>query len=392
MGVGPHAQLINEDTYMDPIVRRIDSRMARKLTLLGTAACFLGLVTPRAASAQVSPPPPPPPGIELGGLLDGYYDFYSTKPAGDAQLRSFDTKHNQFALSMAEVWLAKAPTEDSRSGFKVKLSFGPASTNLIHASEPGGAAFQNIQEAYVSYLAPAGRGVQVDAGIFVTSVGAEVIEAKDDYNYSRSLLFTLAEPAYHAGVRATTSPSDKVTLMGGLVNGWNNAVENNTGKTLMGGLTLKPTGVLTLVETYLVGPETPGTNDGWRHLSDTVLTYTAGPRLSLMANYDYGRDHGVHWQGIAGYLKYQPTQAIAFSPRFEFYDDASGFTTGTVQKVKELTGTLEVKVDDDLMWRVEYRADISNASVFADSAGGAARNHQQSISFGLLYSFTRKIH
>ena len=109
----------------------------------------------------------------------------------------------------------------------------------------------------------------------------------------------------------------------------------------MGGLTLKPTGVLTLVETYLVGPETPGTNDSWRHFSDTVLTYTAGPRLSLMANYDYGRDHGVHWQGIAGYLKYQPTQAIAFSPRFEFYDDASGFTTGTVQKVKELTGTLE---------------------------------------------------
>ena len=56
---------------------------------------------------------------------------------------------------------------------------------------------------------------------------SEVIEAKDNWNYSRSLLFALAIPYYHSGVRATYSPTDKISVMGTIVNGWNNVVENN---------------------------------------------------------------------------------------------------------------------------------------------------------------------
>ena len=37
---------------------------------------------------------------ELGGLIDAYYDYYSTKPEGDATYRLFDTRHNQFSLNM----------------------------------------------------------------------------------------------------------------------------------------------------------------------------------------------------------------------------------------------------------------------------------------------------
>src|SRR5436190_4207645 len=124
-----------------------------------------------ATSARAQTPVPATPAapaaassIELGGLVDVYYDYYSTKPDGDALYRNFDTKHNQFALSMAQAWLAKAPTESSRIGFKFKLNFGPASSKFIHAYEPGGSPYDNIQEAYVSYLAPAGKGLQIDAG------------------------------------------------------------------------------------------------------------------------------------------------------------------------------------------------------------------------------------
>ncbi len=220
----------------------------------------------------------------------------------------------------------------------------------------------------VILLLPA-KGLQIDAGIFVTPAGAEVIEAKDNLNYSRGLLFVLAVPSYHSGVRLTYSPNDKVTLMGGLVNGWNNVVENNTGKTILGSLTLKPTGALTLVENYIGGPETAGTNDNWRNLSDTILTYAASPKLNLVANYDYGSQADAHWQGIAGYLKYQATKVVAFAPRFEYYDDASGATTGVAQKLKDVTATLELKAADNLLWRVEYRGDLSNDAVFADDTG-----------------------
>ena len=337
---------------------------------------------------------------EFGGLVDAYYDWYSTKPSGNAPLRNFDTKHNQFSFSMVELWVAKAPTADSRTGFNLKLNFGPATSEIIHATDPGGAGIlQNVQQAYVSYLAPAGKGIQFDVGEFVTSAGTEVIEAKDNWNYSRSLLFAWAIPYYHAGVRVTYSPSDKVTLIGGVVNGWNNLYENNTGKTVMGSITLKPTGKFTFIENYYGGPEQLNDNKDWRHLSDTQAMYTASPKVSLMANYDYGRDtlpavgkvpkQNVHWQGVAGYLKYQANKWVAVIPRGEWYEDAQGFTTGTTQKAKEFTFTVELKPTDNFLWRIEYRGDYSDVAFFKN-ASGVFKKNQQSIAFGLLYNFSTK--
>jgi len=276
----------------------------KRIVFSGLALMFL------ATKAWAQGAPPAAPSVEIGGLVDVYYDYYSTKPAGDAQYRNFDTKHNAFSLSMAEVWLAKAPTEDSRIGFKFKLNFGPATSNFIHAFEPGGRPYQNIQEAYVSYLAPAGKGLTIDAGVFTTPAGAEVIEAKDNMNYSRGLLFSLAVPYYHSGVRFTYAATDKVSFMAGLTNGWNNIEENNTGKTIMGSVTLKPTAKVTIVENYIFGPEQDDSNDNFRHLSDTIFTFAASPKATFMVNYDYGKegmgdDPSVHWQGIAAYLKSQ---------------------------------------------------------------------------------------
>jgi hypothetical protein len=350
-----------------------------------------------AAPAAPAPPEPDPLGFfkstEIGGLVDAYYDWYSTKPDGDAQYRNFDTRHNQFTLGMAQIWVAKAPTDKSRAGFKVKLSYGPA-TSLVQSFEPGGPGpLANIEEGYASYLAPVGKGLQFDVGKFVTPNGAEVIEAKDNWNYSRSLLFALAIPYYHAGVRATYSPTAKVTLMGLVVNGWNDVTENNTGKTVGAQIAFKPTGALSLVQNYMVGPEQTADNSDLRQLADTIVTYTVNPKVSVMANYDYGKDTiagtKVHWQGIAGYAKVQANKVVAFSPRVEWYDDPSGFTTGAVQKLKEVTGTLELKSTEGFMWRIEYRTDFSDSAVFKNQSGALKKN-QSSIGFGVLYSFSTK--
>ena len=114
--------------------------------------------------------------------------------------------------------------------------------------------------------------------------------------------------------------------------------------------------------------------------------------LSLMANYDYGTDtvagSRVHWQGIAAYGKLQGKR-VAFSPRLEWYDDASGFTTGTTQSLKEITTTLELKATDTFLWRIEYRSDLSDAAVFKTHAGDFKKT-QSSIGFGVLYSFSTK--
>jgi hypothetical protein len=366
-----------------------------------TPAGATAATPPPAADDPVTPPPADPPsdiaaffrGTELGGLVDARYTWFSTKPEGDAQFRNFDTRHNQFGLSMAQLWLAKAPTADSRAGFKVKLSVGPATT-IVQSLEPGSSGvLQNIEEGFVSFLAPIGKGLQIDAGKFVTQHGAEVIEAKDNWNYSRSLLFALAIPYYHSGVRATYSPSGKVTLMGTIVNGWNNVIENNGAKTFGAQIAYKPTAALTLVQNYMAGPEQAADNHDWRHLFDTIATYTVNKKLSLLANYDHGQDTiagtKVSWQGFAGYAKIQATPRVAFSPRLEWYDDPSGFTTGTSQTLRDLTTTLELKATDAFLWRIEYRTDFSNVDVFK-TASGSLKKTQSSIGVGILYSFSTK--
>ena len=55
----------------------------------------------------------------------------------------------------------------------------------------------------------------------------EVIENKDNFNYSRGLLFVLDIPYYHTGLRVGYAVNDQVTGTGYLLNGWNNVIENN---------------------------------------------------------------------------------------------------------------------------------------------------------------------
>jgi len=359
---------------------------------------------PAGTVASAEQPPAPAPAAsdttksfftdtQFGGLVDVYYDYYSTQPEGDALYRNFDTRHNALRLSMAQLWISKTPTTDQRAGYRVKLNFGHAAT-MINAYEPSTAdALKNFEEGFVSYLAPVGKGLQFDFGKFVTQHGAEVIEAKDNWNYSRSLLFALAIPYYHTGVRATYAINDKVSVMGTFVNGWNDFKDNNSGKTFGAQVMFKPIPALSIVQNYMTGPEAADSNDSWRQLSDTIATLTVSPALSLMANYDYGHDTiaGVkgHWQGVAGYAKFQANKWVAVSPRFEIYDDASGLTTGAAQTLKEFTGTVEVKAMEGLLCRVEYRSDFSDQEVFTNG-DGLPKKTQNSFGLGLLYSISFK--
>jgi hypothetical protein len=341
--------------------------------------------------------------IELSGFVDGYYTYNFNRPSQACAtvanvtvsncLYNFNVAHNSLSLNLAEVALEKKPSSDSRVGFRVDLDYGPTAT-MVHAFEPGGTnTYQNIEQAYVSFLAPAGKGLQLDFGKFVTWSGQEVIETKDNWNYSRGLLFAWAIPYYHTGVRAAYTVNDKVTLTGFLVNGWNNSADNNTGKTVGGQIILKPNANLTIIENYTGGPEQTDDNDDWRHLSDTIVTYTVTKQVSVAANYDYARDKvagaTVSWQGIAGYLRYQANDWFALSPRFELFNDEDGFSTGTTQKVKEATVTAEFKHKDGIIMRLEYRGDFSDEPFFIKKAGESKKN-QSTFTVGLIYAFSTK--
>jgi hypothetical protein len=132
---------------------------------------------------------------------------------------------------------------------------------------------------------------------------------------------------------------------------------------------------------------------GTRVLFDTTAILTATPKLSLMANYDYGKDKisglDVKWQGVAAYAKYQATETFALVPRIEWLDDSDGFMTGTSQKLKELTLTSEYKLGD-FVGRLDVRHDFGDTPFFKNDKGELKKS-QTTLTVGVVYGFGGKI-
>ena len=63
--------------------------------------------------------------------------------------------------------------------------------------------------------------------------------------------------------------------------------------------------------------------------------------------------------------------------------------TGTAQTLKEVTLTGEVTLADNLLWRVEFRHDLSDVASFRTDRGALMKT-QNTIGFGVLYSFSTK--
>lgn len=361
--------------------------------------------TPAPATAIVEAPAVPAPapnplsglisvlgGVNLTGLADVYYGYNANHPAAGTITEPFQITNSQFSLNLVELQLDKTPDKSSPLGFRVAVGFGQA-MNAVHAtpSTELSASQTFLKEGYLSYMAPIGKGLQLDAGKFVTPAGAEVIETNQNWNYSRSIMFYDAIPFYHFGLRAKYTFNDKWSVTGYAVNGWNNVVAASSGKT--GGISLawNATKKLSITENYLGGPQQPGDNGSWRHLTDTVVAYNATPKLSLMANVDYGRQErvlGTHlpvdWSGIAGYAKYAFSPKVTVAGRYEYYNDHDGFTSGKAQHLNEFTGTIERKIAGHLLSRVEFRHDTSNQDFF-QRGGSSFVKGQTTVDAGLVF-------
>lgn len=370
-------------------------------------------VPPAQASAVVptaSAAPAPSPmagitsvlgGVNLTGLADVYYGYNANHPVNGPNAATdgtatqpFQRYTNQFGLNLIELQLDKVPDKTSPLGFRVALGFGQA-MNAVNGSDPGGLAFaQYLKEGYLSYFGPLGKGLQIDVGKFVTPAGAEVIETNQNWNYSRSILFYYAIPYYHFGVRAKYTFNDKLSVTGYAVNGWNDIVGVNNGKTAGVSVAWNATKKITLTENYLggirgdLGTATSGPTN---HLSDTVLAYNPTTKLSFMGNFDYNRREAFQlvktptdYSGIAAYVKYAFTPNAAFAGRFEYFNDHDGLASGTAQHWNEFTGTFERRIAGHLLSRLEYRHDSSNQNFFERGSTAFVKG-QTTVNAGLIF-------
>jgi outer membrane murein-binding lipoprotein Lpp len=387
---------------MDQLKAQLDQLKQEK----EKAAASASVTSAAPAAPAATTPPASKPSVAttlfdstaISGYVDGYYGYDANHPADrQAGLRVFDNYTNQFSLNLAKLVISRTPdASTSRLGYNLSFGYGNA-INVVNGSESaaalGGSFDRNVEQAYLSYLAPIGKGLQLDFGKFVTPAGAEVIESNANWNYSRGILFGYAIPFYHFGLRAAYPLNPKVTLTGFLVNAWNDVVAPNTGRTYGFSLAWAPSSKVSVTQNYLGGPQMLDTNSHWRNLTDTVIQFNVTPKLSLLENFDWGggdmivnQANSVHWVGIATYARYAFNDAYAFAVRYEYYDDHDGFTTGTAQHIHEYTATLERTFAQHLVARLEFRRDMSNTPFFPRGVAELSKN-QDTVDLGLMYQF-----
>ena len=360
---------------------------------------------PAAAQAPAAPAAAPTWSVgpmDLSGFIDGYYSYNFNTPTaannGQANdLYNFNDKTDQFNLSAAKLTLNHDPDP---IGAHVDLIYGRTNVfiNAPGANTTSADQLNYIEQAFLSVKPAKAKGFELDFGKFVTSAGAEVIEAKDDWNYSRGLLFSWAIPYWHFGARTSMPVSKSETLGVQVVNGWNNISKTNGGVTI--GVTssyVKPKATLNL--DWYGGPENPTTTTGYRHLFDGTFLLTPSSKFNAYVNYDYGQNRDAvvaqgdkllnHWQGVAVAAKGQVSGSSALAFRYEYFRDPQGFETGSAQKLNEETATYEYKAAAGFLTRFEYRHDSSNVNFFHKNSATLVKG-QNTVSVGFIAFFGPK--
>ncbi|HXJ22332.1 MAG TPA: outer membrane beta-barrel protein [Polyangia bacterium] len=338
--------------------------------------------------------------VDVHGLLDAYAIHNFNDPVSGAnQLREFDFR-DRASLDYARLTLAGRPRP---VGFRLDVGAGNTA-DVFEQQDPARAqhptyarATSFVGQAFVTAVVPFARPVELDAGKFSTPIGMEDNEAIGNWNYSRSLLFSWAEPTLHTGLRATTRLSDTLAVSLFWVNGWNAGLVDGSGmRTVAGAATWRPIDGIEVAVADLAGLEHPPTDLtaplSFRNLFDAYVILSPDSLASFAFTADVGNDRaegGVHWWGAAWYARLQGARGFAATLRGEYLSDPEGFVTGTRQALAGLTTTAEAgqrvrRVR--LVERLEYRHDQSTADAF-DAATPASRTHQDTITLAFMSAF-----
>lgn len=287
--------------------------------------------------------------------------------------RTTSSRFNEFAPNMGFINIRKDATTESRWGMELGVQGGYDSKDFAFLpNEPtvGGAdTLRHIQRANVSYLAPVGTGLTIQAGLFNSLIGYESLYAKDNANYTRSWIADNT-PYMMFGVNARYQVNDRLSVAGFIINGYFHLSHPNDQPSYGAQVGYKPTGQVTVTETLYAGPDQSKTSfEFWRFYLNSIVEWKRDDFL-LALSYDIGTESIANQPGaprtfvmggnLVGRWQIHGPWAVALRP--EFYWDRNGRWTGNEQFVKAITTTLEYAVPfgwTNTRARLEYRWDES---------------------------------
>ena len=373
--------------------------------------------------------------LSLSGYLDSYYLTAFNNPKsgnllGVDQLggRAFDRLTDQFALGLVQV---KVGYGGRKTDMVVDLTFGPNAelgnfgntAGVLNGYRPAAAAgaalygtSAAIKQAYFTYRATPRLSFTV--GQFGTHIGYEVIDAPLNYHYSLSNLFNNG-PFYHVGLKANYAFSDRMGLMLGVVNNWDNLTDDNKQKSMVGQLLLKPVPTWTVYlnwiggygdDTYLNALVNSGTlpngcGNYTRQLVDLTTNYQLTPKFYLGLNAAYGRysfntksvaesdfcadKYGSttpDWGGVALYTNYAFCDVVGLGLRYEYFEDQHAVRYLQTRN-QSLTLTAPVTLGaGKLLLKPELRYDHASSPYYENALGQGVKD-QTTLGMAFIYKY-----
>ena len=400
------------------------AQQANEIPTQGSAAGVSRTIAPKPAAAasestererkqfeqmdRAAPADRSEPQWHYGGFVDVGYLLDFNHPANDI-FRSRGTAWHvdDLHLNMAEAYVKKDPSETSRWGAQLTVQGGKDCEVFgFSATAPNIDGFKwlrHLGPTNVSYLAPVGKGLTVQSGIFGSLIGYDSLYAKDNFNYIRpwGADFT---PYFMLGVNASYPFSEKVTGTLFVVNGYWHLADANNVPSSGGQIAYKASPRVTVKETLFWGPHQSNTSfKFWRYLSDSIVE-RKGDRVTFAFEYITswervdvpGRPRALM---MAGQLPVHWTlnKHWSASVRPEVFWDRDGRWTLSRQTVKAITTTLEYRLPyrwTNTILRLEHRWDDSRgpdggffrgAEVAPGVIGLTPTQHL--LIFGLIFTF-----
>src|SRR6266481_5022634 len=174
-----------------------------------------------ATSVQQEPKPDaasPPAAAkwQYNGFVDASYLLDFNHPANHLfRSRCTAFKVDELDLNMAGAGVKKLASENSRWGMELAVQTGKDSENFgFSATAPhvsGSDWLRHFALADASYLAPVGKGLTLQAGLFNSLIAYDALYAKDNFTYTRPWGGDYT-PYLMFGVNASYPFSKKITV------------------------------------------------------------------------------------------------------------------------------------------------------------------------------------
>jgi hypothetical protein len=369
---------------MQARIEQLESKLAAQGDELASAKQQAAPVTPDVAAAE----PSFFDTVDVNGFVAGSYFYNFNHPDGDSLGGSnapVDLLHpdsNSFSLDQVWLTLSRDASADQRAGFRADFVYGKTASILSGNNNDGNAGNDfDLYQGYATYLAPIGEGVTLQAGKFATLLGAEVAQARDNWNVTRGNVYNYLQPINHTGVLAST-PIGPVTATFGVVDETRafpaTNVDKNHNKALLFGLGAGgETFSGSFAGTYGRSP-TGATKEDKELILDFIARFTPSERVSSYVNFDYISSENrfdptleYDGYGVSAAARVALADSTGLAGRVEYLklDPDAGSDFG----IWGVTGTVDHALIGGLTVRAELRYDAlteSGTLYFGDDGAG----------------------